>query len=45
MNYVGFCGPVKVPCIMQYAKKLATMIGDHLQENPSKRLTNYLYYI
>jgi aubergine-like protein len=45
MNYANFRGPVKVPCVMQYAKKLSMRVGDHLLRNPSEKLSLTLYYL
>ncbi|XP_043484450.1 piwi-like protein Siwi [Leptopilina heterotoma] len=43
--YYNFCGPVKVPAPCQYAHKLAALIGQAIQKEPSTQLETLLYYL
>ena len=45
-NYMNWTGSVKVPSVMQYAKKLAMFAGQYLGENcVGEDLARNLYYI
>lgn len=45
-NYMNWTGSVRVPGVMQYAKKLATFISDNINtKNEAEQLNKHLYYI
>ncbi|KAL4471791.1 hypothetical protein ABPG72_008809 [Tetrahymena utriculariae] len=44
-NYVNWSGSIKYPAQIQYAKKLAKMVGTFIQEEVSEKLFNSRFYI
>jgi aubergine-like protein len=45
-NYMNWTGSIKIPSMMQYAKKLGMFVGQYLnKENKFEELNNNLYYI
>lgn len=45
-NYANWMGPVRVPGTLQYAKKLASFVGQYInQDKQAQEITNTLYYI
>jgi hypothetical protein len=45
-NYMNWTGSIKVPGVLQYAKKLGAFIGEHYnQETKFETLSKTLYYI
>ena len=43
--YFNWTGTIRVPAVCQYAHKLAFLVGNHLNKDPSPQLANYLYYL
>ncbi|XP_022162768.1 piwi-like protein Ago3 [Myzus persicae] len=43
--YYNWCGTVKVPAPVQYAHKLAYLIGQNVRQMPSDGLCNSLFYL
>lgn len=43
--YYNWQGPVRVPAVLQYANKLATLVGDNLKIEPGKLMSDKLYYL
>lgn len=43
--YYNWCGTVKVPAPVQYAHKLAYLIGQNVRKMPSDRLCNSLFFL
>ncbi|CAK9832967.1 Piwi-like protein Ago3 [Anthophora retusa] len=43
--YYNWPGTIKVPAPCQYAHKLASLVGQHLQLEPHQSLTDTLYYL
>lgn len=43
--YYNWPGTVRVPCVCQYAHKLAYLVGESIHRKPSDMLENLLYYL
>jgi aubergine-like protein len=43
--YFNWTGTIRVPAVCQYAHKLAFLVGNHLNKDPSPQLAHYLYYL
>ncbi|CRK90587.1 CLUMA_CG004289, isoform A [Clunio marinus] len=43
--YYNWSGCVRVPCVVQYAHKLALLAGEHLHQTPSSSFENQLYFL
>ncbi|KAF0766760.1 piwi-like protein Ago3, partial [Aphis craccivora] len=43
--YYNWCGTVKVPAPVQYAHKLAYLIGQNVRKMPNDRLCNSLFFL
>ncbi|VVC30372.1 Ribonuclease H-like domain,Piwi domain,PAZ domain [Cinara cedri] len=43
--YYNWCGTVKVPAPVQYAHKLAYLIGQNVRQMPDEKLTNTLFFL
>jgi len=43
--YFNWPGTVRVPAPVQYAHKLAYLVGTSIHANPSEKLSNLLYYL
>ncbi|KAL4105103.1 hypothetical protein QTP88_020376 [Uroleucon formosanum] len=43
--YYNWCGTVKVPAPVQYAHKLAYLIGQNVRQMPSDKLCNSLFFL
>ena len=43
--YYNWQGPVRVPAVLQYANKLATLVGDSLKIEPGKLMNDKLYFL
>ncbi|XP_043467469.1 piwi-like protein Ago3 [Leptopilina heterotoma] len=43
--YYNWCGTVRVPAPCMYAHKLAYLVGQSLQIEPSEKLAHHLYYL
>lgn len=45
-NYMNWTGSIKVPSVLQYAKKLSMFVGQYLNDKcVGESLNRYLYYI
>jgi len=44
-NYMNWLGSIKVPAVMQYAKKLGTLVGTQVQQKSVDDMKNQLYFI
>ncbi|XP_050528911.1 piwi-like protein Ago3 [Daktulosphaira vitifoliae] len=43
--YYNWCGTIKVPAPVQYAHKLAYLIGQNVRQMPSEKLCNTLFFL
>ncbi|XP_050528913.1 protein argonaute-3-like [Daktulosphaira vitifoliae] len=43
--YYNWCGTIKVPAPVQYAHKLAFLIGQNVRQMPHEKLNNTLFYL
>ncbi|XP_025198064.1 piwi-like protein Ago3 [Melanaphis sacchari] len=43
--YYNWCGTVKVPAPVQYAHKLAYLVGQNVRQMPSVKLSNSLFFL
>jgi aubergine-like protein len=43
--YYNWSGTVRVPAVVQYAHKLALLVGEYLHQPPSKGFSKQLYYL
>lgn len=43
--YYNWSGCVRVPAVVQYAHKLAELVGLHLHQQPSQGFDNNLYFL
>ncbi|KAM9391772.1 piwi-like protein 1 [Pholidichthys leucotaenia] len=43
--YYNWQGVIRVPAPCQYAHKLAYLVGDHIHEEPSTAMEDYLFYL
>lgn len=43
--YYNWSGTTRVPCVLQYAQKLAVLVGQYLHTVPNGRMENQLYYL
>jgi aubergine-like protein len=45
-NYMNWTGSIKIPAVMQYAKKLSIFAAQYInRENQNERLNRNLYFI
>jgi len=45
-NYMNWTGSIKIPCVMQYAKKLSMFVGQHMGgAGVGENMARNLYYI
>jgi aubergine len=46
-NYYNWSGTTKIPSVVQYAKKLATLVGQYMHQIPSAEIPieNQLYFL
>jgi aubergine len=43
--YYNWSGTVRVPAVVQYARKLALLVGEHLHMPPSDKLSDQLFFL
>lgn len=44
-NYMNWSGSIKVPGVLQYAKKLGTFVGQQVNQPSVEEIKNMFYYI
>ena len=44
-GYYGFCGPIKVPAMVMYAKKIATFCSEVGIQQPNELLRQKFFYL
>lgn len=39
-NYFNWSGTTRIPAVVQYAKKLALLVGQHMHQLPNHKMSN-----